>query len=181
MSAIPDCKREPDDPDTVTERHLRATFPLVPDASDEIVAEGMAMIDLLRQLERHIQRMLIVAPRHAQDVADIGDAWAVQPAAPPTRPVVSAPKETGPLSTVACDELRRYVARQLRSSSTGGVYNTCMRALERLLFEEATRLAEGNQARAAKMLGLPRPTLHAKLAKHGLLKQDESRLPRKPR
>ncbi len=40
--------------------------------------------------------------------------------------------------------------------------------VEKLLLTEALERAKGNQTRAAALLGLPRPTLHAKIQKHGL-------------
>jgi two-component system C4-dicarboxylate transport response regulator DctD len=39
---------------------------------------------------------------------------------------------------------------------------------ERSLLTEALRESNGNQSAAAQLLGLPRPTLHAKLRKHGI-------------
>ncbi len=81
----------------------------------------------------------------------------------------------------AHDELRRYVELCLRLSEPGGVFKALMRAMERLLLEEGTRLAEGNQSKACQMLGISRPTFRDKLAKHGLLKQNKSHPPRKPR
>jgi DNA-binding protein Fis len=36
------------------------------------------------------------------------------------------------------------------------------------LIAEALRRCQGNQTHAAQLLGLPRPTLHAKLQKFGL-------------
>jgi DNA-binding NtrC family response regulator len=40
--------------------------------------------------------------------------------------------------------------------------------LERDLLAAALRRAEGNRTLAAKLLGIPRPQLYAKLAEHGL-------------
>jgi len=102
MSAISDCKREPDDPDRATQSHLPDTLPFT----------------------------------HG-----------------------------------ACDELRRYVERQLQLAIPGGVFNACIRALERELLEAAIRIAEGNQSKASRRLGISRPAFRDKLAKHGLLKQ----------
>jgi DNA-binding protein Fis len=83
----------------------------------------------------------------------------------------------------AHDELRHYVERRLRLPVPvpGGVFKALMRALERLLLEEGTRLAEGNQSKACRILGISRPAFRDKLAKHGLLKQNRSPPPRKPR
>jgi DNA-binding NtrC family response regulator len=45
-------------------------------------------------------------------------------------------------------------------------------AYERGLLVEALRAARGNRSEAARLLGLPRVTLHDKLAKHGLARGD---------
>ena len=39
--------------------------------------------------------------------------------------------------------------------------------IERLLIVEALRRSQGNQTHAARLLGLPRPTLHARMQKYG--------------
>ena len=41
--------------------------------------------------------------------------------------------------------------------------------VERLLIVEALRRSQGNQTHAARLLGMPRPTLHARMQKYGLL------------
>ena len=40
--------------------------------------------------------------------------------------------------------------------------------IERLLIVEALRRSQGNQTHAARLLGLPRPTLHARMQKYGM-------------
>jgi DNA-binding protein Fis len=46
--------------------------------------------------------------------------------------------------------------------------------VERLLLAEALRRNPGNRSHAARLLGLPRPTLHTKLQKYGMLANSES-------
>ncbi len=43
-----------------------------------------------------------------------------------------------------------------------------MEKMEKSLIVEALRRCDGNQTHAARLLGLPRPTLHLKMQKHGL-------------
>ena len=43
-----------------------------------------------------------------------------------------------------------------------------METVERELLLEAMQRSGGNQSRAAELLGIPRPTLHAKLQRHGI-------------
>ena len=40
--------------------------------------------------------------------------------------------------------------------------------MEKELIVEALRRTKGNQSKAAELLGIPRPTLHAKLQRHGV-------------
>jgi DNA-binding NtrC family response regulator len=46
--------------------------------------------------------------------------------------------------------------------------------IEKLALAEALRRSDGNQTRAAELLGMPRPTLHAKLQKFGIAAKEES-------
>jgi DNA-binding NtrC family response regulator len=43
-----------------------------------------------------------------------------------------------------------------------------MDSVEKELIVEALRRSQGNQSKAAELLGIPRPTLHAKLQRHGV-------------
>jgi len=47
--------------------------------------------------------------------------------------------------------------------------------VDRLLLVEALQRTGGNQTQAARLLGLARPTLHAKMQKHGLRATQEIR------
>ena len=49
--------------------------------------------------------------------------------------------------------------------------------IERLLIVEALRRSQGNQTHAGRLLGLPRPTLHAKMQKFGLQGRGDSQDP----
>ncbi len=64
--------------------------------------------------------------------------------------------------------LRQYLKRYLDTHSGPGCEPSLIEAVERELLLEALRRAHGNQTRAAGLLGIPRPTLHAKLRKHGI-------------
>ncbi len=52
-----------------------------------------------------------------------------------------------------------------------------MDRVERLLIVEALRRSQGNQTHAGRLLGLPRPTLHAKMQKFGLQGRGDSQDP----
>jgi DNA-binding NtrC family response regulator len=70
-----------------------------------------------------------------------------------------------------------YVADLLREAGDGKLKNirrNLNAAVERELYSQAIRLAHGNQARAAKWLGVSRPTMHDKLARYGLLTPEKT-------
>ena len=64
------------------------------------------------------------------------------------------------LEDLACD--------CLRDSAADRPLEDLLERLEKALLAEALRRAGGNQTHAARLLGIPRPTLHAKMRKHGL-------------
>ncbi|MFW6027256.1 MAG: helix-turn-helix domain-containing protein [bacterium] len=79
-----------------------------------------------------------------------------------------APAPDG-LGEAARRQLRRYFAAHGDSLPPPGLYDRILREVERPLLEEALRATEGNQLRAAQLLGLNRNTLRKKLLSFGLL------------
>jgi DNA-binding NtrC family response regulator len=66
------------------------------------------------------------------------------------------------------EAFRQLVLSYLDACSGEHAYAGLVEKIERLLIAEALRRSAGNQTRAAQLLGLPRPTLHAKMQKLGL-------------
>ncbi|MBW1721594.1 MAG: sigma-54-dependent Fis family transcriptional regulator [Deltaproteobacteria bacterium] len=67
------------------------------------------------------------------------------------------------------DELiRRWVREVLTSQPESNVFDACMDHFAGILIKEALNLTSGNRSRAAKLLGLSRPTLHSKIEKYRL-------------
>src|ERR1043166_5132764 len=67
--------------------------------------------------------------------------------------------------------LRDYIADLLASAQRGqgtGVHHTLLQEVERELFSQAIKLAQGNQAKAARWLGVSRLTMREKLLQFGL-------------
>jgi DNA-binding NtrC family response regulator len=64
--------------------------------------------------------------------------------------------------------VRDLVRRHLDTNSDPGSHEQLIDSVDRMLLVEALNRSGGNQTRAAKLLGLARPTLHAKMQKHGL-------------
>lgn len=67
-----------------------------------------------------------------------------------------------PLRDHVANSVRRYLD-DLDGSPTDDLYNIALRELEIPLFAEVLRHCDGNQSRAAAMLGIHRATLRKKL------------------
>jgi Fis family transcriptional regulator len=72
-----------------------------------------------------------------------------------------------PLRDHVANSVRRYL-RDLDGCDTDDLYNIALRELEIPLFAEVLRHCDGNQSRAATMLGIHRATLRKKLKDYGL-------------
>jgi nitrogen regulation protein NR(I) len=66
------------------------------------------------------------------------------------------------------EAIRQWVRQQLSGPAKGNVFETCVDRFASLLLTEALNLTGGNRSRAAKLLGLSRPTLHSKIEKYDL-------------
>lgn len=85
--------------------------------------------------------------------------------------VRTALTQSRPPRPAADQTLSSYVADLLARASRGeleGVHGAVVEAAERELYAQAIHLAHGNQAKAAKWLGVSRPTMREKLLQHGL-------------
>jgi nitrogen regulation protein NR(I) len=64
--------------------------------------------------------------------------------------------------------VRQWARRALSSQSEKNLFDACMDRFGSMLISEALNLTGGNRSRAAKLLGLSRPTLHSKIEKYHL-------------
>jgi Fis family transcriptional regulator len=76
-------------------------------------------------------------------------------------------KPRPPLRDHVATSIRRYLG-DLNGSGTENLYEIALRELEIPLFIEVLNHCEGNQSRAAAMLGIHRATLRKKLREYGL-------------
>ena len=72
-----------------------------------------------------------------------------------------------PLRDHVANSVRRYL-RDLDGCSTTELYGIALRELEIPLFAEVLNHCDGNQSRAATMLGIHRATLRKKLREYGM-------------
>lgn len=72
-----------------------------------------------------------------------------------------------PLREHVANSVRRYIG-DLNGSGASNLYEIALREVEIPLFDEVLRHCDGNQSRAAAMLGIHRATLRKKLKDYGL-------------
>ena len=73
-----------------------------------------------------------------------------------------------PLRDCVRESVERYF-ETLDGYECGGLFDMVLSQVEKPLLEVTLEQTNGNQAKAARMLGLNRGTLHRKLAHYGLL------------
>ena len=110
----------------------------------------------VRELSNTIQKALIFsrgAPIQAEDVIQ----------------ALSGEKVTRePDSQATEDVIRRWMRSAMTSEDGKHTFEKIMDRFAGILIGEALNLTAGNRSRAAKLLGLSRPTLHSKIEKYGL-------------
>jgi nitrogen regulation protein NR(I) len=65
-------------------------------------------------------------------------------------------------------DLREWARRMLRNPASEHLLDHCMDRVAALLIGETLNLTGGNRSKAAKILGVSRPTLHSKIDKYGI-------------
>ncbi len=71
------------------------------------------------------------------------------------------------LSSTVRKVMRQYF-KDLDGEKTSGIYDMVVNAVEKPMLEVVMLQAQGNQTRAAELLGLNRNTLRKKLQHHGI-------------
>ena len=62
----------------------------------------------------------------------------------------------------------QWLRKELTTRTGENLFDSCMDNIASILISEALNICEGNRSKAAKLLGLSRPTLHSKIEKYRL-------------
>jgi Fis family transcriptional regulator, factor for inversion stimulation protein len=94
--------------------------------------------------------------------------WPLQPRTH-TRPAAraEAAERENELSSTVRKMMKQYF-KDLDGEKPSGIYNMVVNCVEKPLLEVVMNHAQGNQTRAAELLGINRNTLRKKLQEHGL-------------
>ncbi len=136
-----------------TELRRRRGPPSIPSAV-QLLSEQPWGPGNIRELENVVRKALLLARGYAIGVAEIHQALSASPA-----------------RAAAASPVAAYVAELLAAASRDGLENVradLFEATDRELFSQAIKLAQGNQAKAARWLGVSRLTMRAKLTEYGL-------------
>jgi nitrogen regulation protein NR(I) len=126
----------------------------------EISKEAMEMLKThvwpgnVRELENAIRKALILGRGYPIDTDDL---------------IPSLKTKVGDTDTE--EIINKTIAEYLATTEGENLHEKFMQTVDKILVSEALRITGGNQTKAAKLLGLTRPTLQAKMDKHKLKKQ----------
>ncbi len=110
----------------------------------------------IRELENTIQKALIFnrgAPLSTDDIAQIINEK--------TSAVDSKTENVD-------DALRHWIRKGLTKRNVENLFDSCMDDIASVIISEALNLCDGNRSKAARLLGLSRPTLHSKIEKYNI-------------
>jgi DNA-binding NtrC family response regulator len=110
----------------------------------------------VRELANTLQKILIFNRGAPVSSEDIITAFSGKPAGKP------GAGETNDKT------LRKWARQVLTDESEEHLFDACMDRFAGVLVAEALAMTDGNRSRAARLLGLSRPTLHAKIDKYHL-------------
>jgi len=110
----------------------------------------------VRELANAIQKALIFnrgTPIHPEDIVQ----------------AISGESSVTATNGKSADQIiRQWVRQSIAASAEKNRFDTLMDHFASITIGEALNLTDGNRSRAAKLLGLSRPTLHSKIEKYGL-------------
>ena len=80
----------------------------------------------------------------------------------------SVPQQNTPLENTCDDHIRSWIRSRFSNKDENNLFENCLDHFGGLLVGEALNMTGGNRSQAAKLLGISRPTLHAKIDKYNL-------------
>jgi DNA-binding NtrC family response regulator len=110
----------------------------------------------VRELENIVRKALLASRGYPISVENL-------------RTVSSAPLPAPPADNQRIAEYIAQLLAQAQAGEDGNVHEMVIAAVERELYGQAIRLAGGDQTKAARWLGVSRPTMREKLIRYGLL------------
>ena len=120
----------------------------------------------VRELSNTVQKALVFSQGMPLSAEDLRQAT-LNPAGPETGKSATGHAAGQALGQAAGEDLPCYVARALREGGHN-VFENLMDSVGRAIVLEALRMTEGNRSHAARLLGMSRPTLLARMEKYGL-------------
>jgi nitrogen regulation protein NR(I) len=157
---LPPLRQRKEDIPALVRYFLSKYGPELGNPSPSIHADAMEFLQShswpgnVRELENAIRKALLLAQSYTVNVDHVRTALH---------------RESGP-HTSASQSLSEYVGDLLASAQRGEtdeVHARVLEAAEREIFKQAIELAQGNQAKAARWLGVSRITMKAKLVQFG--------------
>lgn len=159
---LPPLRERPGDIPLLTEYFLAKYAEEVNMDNPGITVEAMEILNNyllpgnVRELGNTIQKVLIFnrgAPVRAEDISQ----------------AISGEDTGKGVGNETGDEaIRQWIRKALASNIKEHIFDSCMDRFASMLISETLNLTGGNRSRAAKILGLSRPTLHSKIEKYGL-------------
>ena len=110
----------------------------------------------IRELSNTLQKALIFNRGAPLSLTDITQATGADA------------KDRHPSENACDDNIRTWIRNLLSQGSRENLFENCMDHFGSVLVGEALNLTSGNRSQAAKLLGMSRPTLHAKIDKYNL-------------
>lgn len=134
-------------------QQMGATNPGIDDDALRLLC-GYSWPGNVRELANAIQKVLIFNRGGPVSRDEIARACGIEPG------------EKGAKIEVPEESVRAWVRQVLAAGGNGDVFDSAMDQFSAMLITEALNITSGNRTRAAKLLGLSRPTLIAKIEKH---------------
>ena len=159
---LPPLSERPDDIPLLTEyfltRHAAEAGIDNPGIAEETLARltGYPWPGNVRELSNTLQKALIFnrgAPLTPEDIDQV---------------IIKKQPAKGEEENSRDEILKEWIHRELTLHDRENMFDAYMDRFASLIISQALNLTGGNRSRAAKLLGLSRPTLHSKIEKYGL-------------